>query len=392
MYHDKKDMKRIITIMLAVVAFGAFAQESRVVIDGVEYIVWKNDHALASLTGNSSDCPEDDISIKESVIINGKTYVVTGLDLFACGGRRLFLPESITEILGLGGAKVDKLPESLELIFHRALSCAELPEEVTLPAIKTVGAYALSELKGVRKIRFGSNLSLLGACAFLGSDVSEIVFDDGAHTEYSFRGYPCISNHAFSYSNNLRELKLPKWEDMVLGDCIADFCDNLERVVFPDVPSIEYGYCEDFSDATGMIRDYPVFGYFFKDCPKLKEIVCLGETPMEIANIDNFKEKNLWVDNTAEEFTFMDNIDKCVLKVPAGSEALYRAHPVWGRFKTILGFENGDYESTAICAPEADDAACEPVYYNLQGMRVKDPVKGRLYIRAFGSKTDKVVY
>ena len=83
-------------------------------------------------------------------------------------------------------------------------------------------------------------------------------------------------------------------------------------------------------------------------------------------------------------------MDGCVLKVPAGSEALYRAHPVWGRFQTILGFENGDYNLVSINSVEADKDAT-PVYYNLQGIQVKEPVKGQLYIRKAGAETTKVI-
>ena len=88
----------------------------------------------------------------------------------------------------------------------------------------------------------------------------------------------------------------------------------------------------------------------------------------------------------------MDNIDDCVLKVPAGSEELYRADPVWGKFKTIYGFENGDYTSIVMPEVAAPEAEAVPLYHNLQGMRVEHPVRGQLYIRTVGSRTDKVVY
>lgn len=382
-------MKRIIAMLCAMVALSALAQEPGLVIDGLRYILRGGE--FVAVKGLYSDAPAGDVIIKDYVEIDGNTYPVSVIEFITdADGRKIIIPQTVKEIRGrLEGAILDGLPVSLEACGFEAFTDVNLPETVNLPQSKDIGPDSFKGAKGVKKIILGHNLERLGAYAFWGTEISEVIFEDGGQENGTSH---CISNMAVYGMSRLKEIKLPKWSNLELGDCVIRGCENLERVIFPDIPTIEYGYCLYYSGFDIMNRNVPVYGYLFKDCPKLKEIVCLGETPVEITNIDNFKEKNEWVHNTAEEFTFMDNMDGCVLKVPAGSEALYRAHPVWGRFKTILGFKNGDYGTTAIIAPAAYEAAAEPVYYNLQGMHIQDPVKGQLYIRTIGSKTDKVVY
>ena len=127
-------------------------------------------------------------------------------------------------------------------------------------------------------------------------------------------------------------------------------------------------------------------GTLIAGCFKLKDVVCLGNVPPEITGINNTAKYN---DHTG--FWITDNMDQCILKVPAGSEQAYRDHPIWGKFKTILGFENGDYTSIS-SVPSADSNDAAPVYYNLQGIKVSNPAKGQLYIRTIGSKAEKVIF
>ena len=118
--------------------------------------------------------------------------------------------------------------------------------------------------------------------------------------------------------------------------------------------------------------------------------MCDGKNPPEVTALEGFKDRHVAWGCDVDAFDIVDNMDGCVLKVPAGSEELYRADPVWGRFQTILGFENGDYNLVSINSVKADENS-EPVYYNLQGIQVKEPVKGQIYIRKAGAETTKVI-
>ncbi len=379
-------MKKVFTLMCLMIAINACPAEKSVDIDGLKYSLRGGEFVVVS-DNSDTELPPGDIIIKDYVEIDGVTYPVSVIECIASAeGRKVIIPQTVKEVwTGLRGAVLDELPSSLEACRVFAFTESTLPEAVSLPSIKDLGPNSFMTAKGVKKITLGPDICSFGAYAFSGTEISEIVFKDGEQSDFAF-----ISNWGISFMPYLEELKLPKWGNLTLGDCAVAACENLKRVIFPDVQSIEYGYCQYYSDLAIMMRDVPVYGFFFCGCPKLKEIVCLGETPIEITDIDNFKEKNIWVKNTAEEFTFMDNMDGCVLKVPAGSEELYRTHPVWGRFQTILGFENGDYDLVSINSVKADENS-EPVYYNLQGIQVKEPVKGQLYIRKAGAETAKVI-
>ena len=377
-------MKKIFTALFAITSFSVLADNPSVTIDGLKYQIFDNEYAKVSLVEEI----KGDIVIKEYVDIDGKTYPVAVIgDVIGEEGQKIVLPSTAKKIWGcFGSATISVLPEGIDEIWEDNFRDVNLPEEINLPSIERLGPRVFMEAKGIKRVNIGNKLYALGADVFTGTEISEINFADRVQQA----GDKFISNFAFGFMDGIKELKLPEWNGLVYGDCFAHECENLERIVFPDVATIKYGYNKYYANITLMGPSVPVYGYFFRDCPKLKEIVCLGETPIEITNIDNFKEKNIWIYNTAEEFTFMDNMDECVLKVPAGSEALYRAHPVWGRFQTILGFENGDYNLVSINSVEADENS-EPVYYNLQGIQVKEPVKGQIYIRKAGAETTKVI-
>ncbi|MDE7025811.1 MAG: leucine-rich repeat domain-containing protein, partial [Paramuribaculum sp.] len=238
----------------------------------------------------------------------------------------------------------------------------------------------------VKKLTLGSNLSAVGYLAFLNSDITELEFEDGNHTSFFNERCPFLSSKAF-VGMKIKELKLPKWQDMNISDCVVSGCTELERVVFPDVPYIRYAYNSTYAYISSM---WGIYGYFFMDCPKLKEVVCLGAEPLEINDLEDFATRKVHRYNDCQTFEFMDNIDQCVLKVPAGSEEKYRNHPIWGKFKTIYGFENGDYTSISNEA-KFDTGNNEPEeYFNLQGMKVSNPKQGNIYIHRQGAKVEKV--
>lgn len=99
-----------------------------------------------------------------------------------------------------------------------------------------------------------------------------------------------------------------------------------------------------------------------------------------------------WTEENIQTPPITDDYSLCVLKVPQGSENLYRADPVWGRFEHIEGFAPGEYSGSGEATIVDVIPESAPVYYNLQGFRVADPVKGRLYIRVTDTKSAKVIY
>ncbi len=386
-------MKKLFAALFAISMLNASAELPSVIIDGLEYFLVNDEYAAVCTP--SKTIIENDVIIENKVTIDGIVYPVTqvwNLDI-SSEWINVSLPESITKISGrMFHADIQYIPENLTDISSDGLSVTRLPEKLCLSSIENIGPNTFVGTERIKKIIIGAKLNALGEGAFIDSEVEVIEFEDRADSELNYVSF--IADGAFYYASNLKELKFPKWVDVEYGDCAVLSCENLERVIFPDVPTIKYGYHKRYTDVMLEDRYVPIYGYLFRDCPKLKEIVCMGETPARITNIENFKEKcnSILYEEiySAEEFTFMDNMDGCVLKVPAGSEELYRADPVWGRFQTILGFENGDYNLVSINSVETDENL-EPVYYNLQGIQVKEPVKGQLYIRKAGVETTKVI-
>ncbi len=359
------------------------------------------DEKLVRHTGN--------ITIPSHVAIGGKEYEVVAIGPYGLAplgeGAKVSLPSTIKIICesGLYAYRVTigdyfdgnyyyenayvKLPESLVAVEQFSLNGVLLDDDLYLPNISLIDYWAMVGAK-TKKMTLGSRLT--GLRDYSLPTVSEkLVFEEGDSGDLFWDGWnePFIATEAICLSE-FKELVLPKREKLTLADYAISHCENLERLVFPDTPEICYSGCLSFNGAIGFM---PYYGYFIEDCPNLSEVVCLGAKPPHINITVDFSEDRGY-EGTSGEFEFVDNIDDCVLKVPAGSEELYRADPVWGKFKTIYGFENGDYTSIVMPEVAAPEAESTPVYHNLQGMSVEHPVRGQLYIRTVGSRTDKVVF
>lgn len=404
-------MKKIILGLSTALAItgNIYAQnEAGAYIDGIYYESYidqydGNEYAAVAYGEYPNGYPESDIIIPKTVTINDKTLEVKRINDGALewgplkNGRQIVLPDGIKSIGGwsIGCPILEEtyrrtvsvdLPETIEVLYDACLCSTIIKEELNLPNIRSIGPMTLSDTP-IKKLTLGANLSSVGWEAFVGADIEELIFEDGYHTDYFNGTNPYLSNGAFD-GMKIKELKLPKWNNMAIGDCVAADCPQLERVVFPDIPYFEYGY--NFYCYQNVISIMGVYGYFFRNCPKLDEIVCLGAEPPIILGLEDFASIDVSRPNGCQTFEFMDNIDQCILKVPAGSEQAYRNHPIWGKFKTICGFENGDYTSIST-APTDEPTDTAPIYYNLQGMKVTNPAKGQLYIRTTGSKTEKIV-
>ncbi len=359
----------LLAIILAASAFCARAESNAMhIIDGVKYSVENKGNAVVWGIDESFSHPAGEINIPGSIRVDGADYPVT-----AVGPNAFSFCETLVN-----------LPESIEEICGCSFMGAKLPEEVNLPSIRRIYGQSMSGT-GTKKLVLGPELYSLGGYA-LCEDITELVFESHGKTDNWQYGL-WASMYAFSNLKKLKELKLPPHNYLSLSGRAVEQCAELERVVFPDIESIRYAYCSADLSIPLATRAYACW---IMECPKLKEVVCLGSVPPEITGLE------IWGQHpdreiASDKFRVTDNVEECVLKVPAGSEELYRAHSVWGDFKTIYGFENGDY--TSIAVPEMTDAAfCAPEYYNLQGIRVVSPVKGQMYIRVSGTQSDKIVY
>lgn len=367
--------------VLALASLVCRAEMPYIVEDGVRYYILESEHyAIATSPADPAQSSAGTIVVKESVEYNNVEYPVTcywGYEWLR-EGQKICLPEGLETIEGYSsGAVMDYIPQSLEHAMRYSFYYVTLPENISLPNIRTIGPYAFTE-SNVRRITIGPRVSKLGYPAF-GDNVCDLIFEEGEPDEplrLLWRSFGCKS---------LTELKLPRRNSMYISDCFVPKGDNLVRVVFPEVDEITYAGAAAMTELSLII---PIKGYWIEVGPKFREVVCLGTVPPEITNLELI---DSYTFSEATEFNITDNNDQCVLKVPAGSEDLYKMHPIWGKFRNICGFEGGDY--TSVVAPEGESVDNGlPVYYNLQGMEVKNPVKGGVYIRRTGATVSKIVY
>lgn len=300
------------------------------------------------------------IVIPDKIEVDGVTFIVKGIDKYAFNECDVKL----------------SLPSTIEHIDAMALYGVELEEDVNLPNLNEVGPMAMMGCTGVKKLTIGPKLEVVGEAAFGGIMADEFVIESGGNEALLW-----TSNEAFTLAVK-EELRLPRNGELDLGDC---FCGGMKRVVFPDIEEIKYGPGNCWSE---FLSIHKVFGYMMAN---IEEVVCLGTTPPRI-NIPQDFLNGEYYGQTSTQLYVTDNMDECVLKVPAGSEALYRADPIWGLFKNIYGFSGSDY--TSIMTPEIECGENDtPVtYYNLQGMQVREPVRGQMYIRYGGGHAEKIVY
>lgn len=114
------------------------------------------------------------------------------------------------------------------------------------------------------------------------------------------------------------------------------------------------------------------------------KIVDLGDasnSPMRAASDADYTGYTKQETNTAQ-FSIQDNLNKQIFYFAEGKTGLRSEI----RATTI----NNDGSTTGVEGVEADNAAAEVEYYNLQGVRVANPENG-LYIRRQGNKVEKVL-
>lgn len=387
-------MKKFLTLLIIMATVSNMvAQSQQYSIDGFTYRLAADGHfSLTKIDYKHAQLIDCDIevyntaaavSIPSRITINDIEYpvavVCTNAFTWMNENQELKIPASV-EILFAdtwpeGIRKASFIESSIRCIGGHALRGWEISTDLNLSNIQTILWNAFYE-SNVEKIRLGPSIEVIGSSAFAFSSLKELTFDDGKQNSLS------LSQSSFWAVKNIKELKIPKRQKLHLSDGFMSECDNLERVVIPDMDMID---CEAAACHDVAMLARPC-GMLISGCEKLTEIVCLGSVPPELTGIDDTAK----YDNHTG-FWITDNMDQCILKVPAGSEQAYRNHPIWGKFKTILGFENGDYTSIS-SVPSADSNDAVPVYYNLQGIKVSNPAKGQLYIRTTGSKAEKVIF
>ena len=240
---------------------------------------------------------------------------------------------------------------------RKALGFVDIPYIVT-----EIGDYAFYGCKGLKRVTIPSSVHRIGNEAFRECSWMTSV-------EVSGNGLRVISDHAFAGCDHLEGINIPHGVTKI-GRGVFDLCGNLQVL---DIPS----------SVTSMGDN------LIEDCDKLKTIKVYWKTPIDVpAN------------------AFSGSQDRITLKVPKGTEAAYRAHAIWGKFKVIEPTSNEAVEASRIYA--ADGAlrltllSPATVYiYGISGAMVKTlalpagdhvlPLPSGVYVVRVGEHVTKVM-
>ena len=228
--------------------------------------------------------------------------------------------------------------------------------------VTEIGENAFSGCKGLKSVTIPSSVYTIGKGAF-----NECSWMTNIHI--SGNGLRVISDHAFAGCDHLESVNIPQGVTKI-GRGVFDLCGNLQVL---DIPS----------SVTSMGDN------LIEDCDKLKTIKVYWKKPIDVpAN------------------AFSGSQDRITLKVPRGTEAAYRAHAVWGKFKVIEPTANEVIEASRIYAADGTLRLMLPspttVYiYGISGAMVKtltlpagnhvQPLPAGIYVVRVGETVEKVL-
>ena len=234
-----------------------------------------------------------------------------------------------------------------------------IPESVT-----TIGNYAFYGCEGLNNV-VAKGVKSIGERAFIYCGLGSI----------HIPRIEIIGDYAFT-NTRITKLTLPESLNH-LGKGAFSGCTKLTEVVIPNqlgsIPEGAFLSCSSLKKLTiGFSVDF--IGLYAFSGTKLSEIKCLPPTPPFVHEIPN-----------AEWFCFSGFTRKdCKLRVPQESVLKYETAAVWKDFN-IVGVNGVD-------GVEADDEEKEVEgYYNLQGIRLGEPVRGEVNIVRYTDGTARKV-
>ncbi|MDE7142092.1 MAG: leucine-rich repeat domain-containing protein [Muribaculaceae bacterium] len=307
--------------------------------DGVYYLIDEMNSKKCKVTLDGYGSYSGKVVIPEYVTNDGITYTVAEIGKDAFRGS-----SELTEVI---------IPESVYNLGINAFQGCSSLESITLPdAIGSLPDELFRNCASLKSFVCPPNLGVIRQSVFRGGSSLETV-------EFAPEVY-IIGAYSFADCVSIKKFAAPEKMSM-LGDFCFMNCTSLEEIV--GVPGWDYWY------AKGS----------FAGCDNIRYITVPVADPPRCPNENMFSQ------------TAYDN---ATLIVPQESVEAYRtsvhgdnqAPDVWQRFRNIIGAESGIQAVSTEAIPETP-----ATYYDLQGLRVDRPEKGRLYIRAQGGNVTKVI-
>lgn len=219
---------------------------------------------------------------------------------------------------------------SLPAAGHKGCSWNVTPDSVLLvPAsVKEIPEYACADREDIREVRFapGGLLKKIGAYAFSGCrNLKKVEIPEGCVD---------IASHAFDGCLNLESLELPVSLEHI-GSNAFSFCKNLRKVKLPsalkELESYAFSDCLSLQEVIMPANSNLLGELIFSGCINLSLIVEPSPTPPP------FDCNSYIFEYEAPEFEPEKDsyYNRCVLRVPHGSEGAYRRAHGWNLF-TLL--------------------------------------------------------
>ena len=234
-----------------------------------------------------------------------------------------------------------------------SLTSVEIPISVT-----NIGDYAFYCCPCLTSVEVPNSVTNIGDWAFAGCSLTSIEIPNSVTN---------IGDSAFQSCSSLTSIEIPNSVTSI-GEWTFGACISLTSIKIPiSVTNIgDYAFycCSCLTSIEIPISAKTIGNAAFAGCINLTEITCLATTPPTI---------------------YYDTFLNCDadLYVPAGCKSAYQSANYWEKFN-IIEIE----ESNAIEYVEAEQ---ESEYFDLQGLPVKNPEKGGIYIIKRGNKVSKSI-
>lgn len=323
-------MKKIFAFIVSILPLLAFAEEKKVEVNGIVYII---DGSIASVAESNYS---GKIVVPSQIEYDGKKYNVTSVEPYAFYECKdlisVSLPDGITT-LGFRGTFTgcENLEEVhlgtgiINIPWEGFMGCKKLKSIIIPEGVEVIGSWAFQNCSALTNVVLPNSLIEIKSRAFGRSGIESITLPE----------------------------KLAKIEHSIFADCI-----NLEKITLPNkITTITENLFEGCTNLKTIVLSSSVSyieGKAFKDCSSMKEFVC-NPVNAPSAHIEAFENTDL---------------SKVTLKVPTSSLSEYKSKSPWKEFGYILTI-SGESPTLTKCEKPTINYSNGKLFFNCSTEGVK---------------------
>ena len=292
--------------------------------------------------------------------------------------------------------KTDPLvfPEGMEEIADLAfLNCRSLTGEVVLPStMKTIGNGSFFSCK-ITKVNLPEGLREIGDAAFYACRLKEIHIPNScldltgsSHVQLNLglekihlpEGITIIPSWFACYCTDLKEVNIPSTVKVIKEAAFCD-CKPLKNINLPEglerIEKDAFNYVSSLEEVVFPSTLKTLGGEAFAYCRNLKRVYCTATIPPTCEDSPTNPGDTPFGSYVESDLQASRDIP---LYVPVGSAELYRNAWGWDFFRNII--ETDEFpETTSIHSKTIEPETCRDMYYDLNGLKIDVPVKGRIF-------------